>query len=70
VARNLTKSLIAVVVGNVIYMFLLLPYLPSRVQHQPFRLDIGLALDFWLCLVIYGLLGLLLPSRAAKQSRQ
>jgi hypothetical protein len=46
--------LIAVVAGNLIYL-VVEPYLPLRAQHQLYRLDWGLAVDFWICLVCYGL---------------
>ena len=53
--RRFFIALAAVVLGNVIYLFLL-PLLPERAQHDPFRLDWGLILDFWICVVIYNLL--------------
>jgi hypothetical protein len=52
------RSLIAVVVGNAIY-FAIESHLPQRAQHQPFRIDWGLAVDFWICLVCYGLVRLI-----------
>jgi hypothetical protein len=51
--RNFWRSLIAVVAGNAIY-FSLMRYLPPRAQHVPFQIDWGLAVDFWVCLVCYG----------------
>ena len=48
-------ALASVVLGNAIYL-LLLPLLPERARHDPFSLDWGLLLDFWICLVIYNLL--------------
>ena len=48
------RSLIAVVAGNAIY-FSIARFLPPKAQHQPFRIDLGLAVDFWFCLVCYGL---------------
>lgn len=53
--RRFFIALAAVVLGNGIYL-LLLPLLPERAQHDPFRLDWGLILDFWICVVIYNLL--------------
>ena len=55
VPKNFLQSLVAVVVGNAMY-FLLLPYLPRAAQHVTFRFDLGLVVDFWMCLVVYGLL--------------
>jgi hypothetical protein len=49
------QSLLAVLAGNALYFFLL-PHLPPAVRHQAFRLDLGLALDFWVCLAILGAL--------------
>jgi hypothetical protein len=52
---NLFQALLAVVLGNVVY-FLLAPSLPPVARHHPFRLDLGMVLDFWFCLVAYGLI--------------
>ncbi|MGH9592372.1 MAG: hypothetical protein ACRD5L_04720 [Bryobacteraceae bacterium] len=43
-----TKSLLAILAGNVIY-YLAMPHLPSNWQHQLFRVDLGLGLDFAFC---------------------
>lgn len=48
-------ALAAVVLGNIIY-FLLLRVLPQNARHTPFRLDWGLLLDFWICMVVFNLL--------------
>ena len=53
--RNFVKSLVAVLAGNAIY-FLLMPHLPVRAQHRYDRLDFGLVIDFWICVVIYGVI--------------
>lgn len=53
--RRFWHSLLAVVFGNALY-FGIYSYLPARAQHQPFKIDWGLAVDFWFCLVFYGLL--------------
>jgi hypothetical protein len=52
--NNFVQALIAVVVGNAVY-FLLMPHLPPAARHAPFKTDIGLAVDFWFCLVVFGL---------------
>ena len=52
---NLLQALVAIVLGNVAY-FLLLPSLPSAARHHPFHLDLGMVVDFWFCLVAYGLI--------------
>jgi hypothetical protein len=65
--KNFWQSLIAVVVGNAIY-FLLMPKLPLRARHSVDRLDLGLVVDFWICLVIYGLLELFKRWRRPRRS--
>jgi hypothetical protein len=59
-SRNFLVSLVAVLLGNGIY-FLIMPHLPPAAQHRSYRLfpDLGLLIDFWICLVIYGLIGFL-----------
>jgi hypothetical protein len=52
---NFLQALAAVVLGNVVY-FLLLPSLPPAFRHRPFQLDLGMLLDFWFCVVAYGLI--------------
>lgn len=52
---NFFRSLAAVIVGNAIY-FGIMPYLPNSAQHNSFRIDFGLIIDFWICLVIWGFL--------------
>ncbi len=59
VLRRLLKQLIAIVVGNLLYFFLLTPHLPPAGRHHPDRLDLGLLVDFWVCVVMYGLIELL-----------
>jgi hypothetical protein len=50
------RSLIAILAGNAIY-FGVQQWLPPKAQHQPFQIDWGLAVDFWICLFCWGLLG-------------
>jgi hypothetical protein len=52
------RSLIAVVVGNAIY-FSVQRFLPPKAQHQPFQIDWGLAVDFWICVACYGIVRLI-----------
>jgi hypothetical protein len=52
---NFVQALIAVLVGNAIY-FILIPYLPPGARHLPNHIDAGLAVDFWFCLVVFGIL--------------
>ena len=50
---NFVQALVAVLAGNVLY-FLLVPHLPPPARHVPPRLDLGMLVDFWICLVIFG----------------
>jgi ABC-type uncharacterized transport system permease subunit len=52
---NFLQALLAIILGNVVY-FLLVPSLPPAARHRPLRLDLGMVLDFCLCLVAYGLI--------------
>jgi hypothetical protein len=56
-ARKWLKYLIAIILGNGLY-FALNPYLPEAARHHIYKLDLGTLVDFWLCLVVYGLLEL------------
>lgn len=61
--RNFLKSLVAVIGGNALYFFLLMPVLPASARHMPYKADVGLILDFWICLVIYGVIELAIRRR-------
>jgi hypothetical protein len=50
------KSFIAIVAGNLLYFFVLMPHLPPSAQHARNRLDLGLIIDFWICVVLWGVL--------------
>jgi len=52
---NFVHALIAVLAGNAVY-FLLMPHLPPGAKHVPFRMDLGLVVDFWFCLVVFGVI--------------
>ena len=64
--HGLIRSAVAVLVGNFIYFWLLSPFLPPAARHAPFRFDLGLLLDAWVCLVLYGLLELLWRARRTR----
>jgi hypothetical protein len=53
--RPWAEYLLAILGGNIIYL-LITPYMPVALQHQTFRLDWGLGLDFVLCVALYGLI--------------
>jgi hypothetical protein len=52
---NFLEAFLAIVLGNVVY-FLLMPSLPVVARHHRFHVDLGTLVDFWLCLVAYGLI--------------
>jgi hypothetical protein len=56
VLRVFLKQLIAIVAGNLLYFFILMPHLPSGGRHRPFRIDLGLLVDAWICLVLFGII--------------
>jgi hypothetical protein len=51
---NFWRSLLAIVAGNLIY-YSMMRFLPAPLQHQIYRVDLGLALDFCLCVACYAL---------------
>jgi hypothetical protein len=52
---NFLQALLAILLGNVLY-FALEPSLPLAARHHRFQLDLGTVVDFWFCLVAYGLI--------------
>jgi hypothetical protein len=56
-ARRWAEYLLAVLGGNVVYLFME-PQLPMAMRHRIFRIDWGLALDFGICVALYGLVRL------------
>jgi hypothetical protein len=52
---NLLQALLAILLGNVVY-FVLIPSLPPAARHHPFHVDLGSLVDFWFCLVVYGVI--------------
>jgi hypothetical protein len=55
---RLLKQFAAVLLGSLLYFLVLMRHLPLAAQHQPFRLDWGILLLAWICLVFYGLIEL------------
>ncbi|MGA3326662.1 MAG: hypothetical protein ABSF45_19510 [Terriglobia bacterium] len=51
------KFVVAIALGNALY-FALSPHLPPAAQHRAWTVDLGTVVDFWLCLLVYGLLEL------------
>jgi hypothetical protein len=52
---GLGESFLAVLLGNIVY-FGVAPYLPQELQHQLFRPDAGLVVDFLVCVGMFGLI--------------
>jgi hypothetical protein len=67
VLSNLLKALIAVVAGNAIYFLLIMPLLPPAGRHGIARVDLGLVIDFWVCLVVFGVVELVVRKRRARE---
>jgi hypothetical protein len=55
--RRWAEYLVAVLAGNIIYLAIE-PQLPSPLRHRMFKVDLGLALDFLICVTLYGLIRL------------
>jgi hypothetical protein len=51
---NFVHALVAVLAGNAAY-FLMVRYLPPRARHVPLHFDLGIVVDFWFCLVAFGI---------------
>lgn len=49
------EYLVAIVLGNAVYFYSLVPHLPAALRHRPFRVDAGLVIDFLVCVGVYGL---------------
>ena len=50
--RRWGEALAGVLLGNVVY-FAVAPHLPDSLQHRPFQLDAGLAVDFTFCVLAF-----------------
>lgn len=52
---NSLQALLAIILGNIVY-FLLYPSLPPLARHRPLHLDLGILIDFFFCLVVWGII--------------
>jgi len=52
---NFFQALAAVVAGNALYFFAE-KYLPASARHARFKIDLGMVVDFWFCLVVFGVI--------------
>jgi energy-converting hydrogenase Eha subunit A len=57
-SHRLLRYLIAIVAGNAIY-FAAARHLPAIAQHHLYRLDWGVAIDFAICVICYGMIRLI-----------
>jgi len=51
------KYLVAILLGNALY-FALSPHLPPAARHAERTVGWGTVVDFWFCLLVYGLIEL------------
>jgi len=58
-ASRWIKFLVAIILGNALY-FALSQYFPPAARHATFKFDLGTIIDFWFCLMVYGVIELLL----------
>jgi len=56
--RRWLEYLAAILIGNAIYFLSLSAHLPPDLRHQTPKVDWGMALDFVICAVVYGLIRL------------
>jgi hypothetical protein len=70
VRSNFLKSLVAVVAGNAIYFLVLMPLLPPAGRHGIARIDLGLVIDFWVCVAVFGVIELVLRRKRAGASHK
>ncbi len=51
---RLLRYLVVIVIGNFLY-FMAMPHLPRAARHTRFKFDLGTLVDFWFCLVVFGI---------------
>jgi hypothetical protein len=56
--RRWLEYLIAILLGNAIYFFSLMPHLPLVLRHTTSAVDWGVFVDFVVCASVYGLIRL------------
>ncbi len=66
---NFVQSLIAVLAGNIVY-FLVMPHLPPPARHTIGKMDLGVLVDFWFCLVFLGVIKTLAKWRRGSHQQQ
>lgn len=66
---NFLHALVAVLAGNAAY-FLLEKYMPASAHHSPFKIDLGMVVDFWFCLVVFGVVKTIAARRSKVRREQ
>ena len=56
--RRWLEYLIAILLAQVIYYFSLVPHLPDVLRHHGSDIDLGMGVDFLVCVAVYGLIRL------------
>jgi hypothetical protein len=56
--RRWVEYLAAILVGNAIYYYSLVPHLPESLRHKGFTTDLGAMVDLAVCAGVYGLMRL------------
>ena len=56
--RRWLEYLVAILLGQLIYYFSLVPHLPDSLRHHGSNIDLGMFVDFLVCLGVYGLIRL------------
>jgi hypothetical protein len=55
--RRWAEYLVAILGGNIVYLAIE-PGLPMALRHRMFQIDAGLAIDFLICVALYGVVRL------------
>jgi len=53
IVRRWSEYLVAILAGNIVYLFIE-PQLPTALQHRVSQIDLGLGIDFLICVTAYG----------------
>ena len=56
--RRWLEYLAAILLGQLIYYFSLMPHLPDALRHHGSDIDLGMLVNFFVCLAVYGLIRL------------
>jgi hypothetical protein len=67
--RRWIEYTVAILAGNALYFFVLFPGMAPLFQHQPFRIDPGLLLDFVCCVAVYAVIRLGVAHARRSRSR-